>query len=111
MPIFDYALLNSGPIPTSIRIRYAADCAEPVRTDVDRVQATGIRCVTGNFVARGDVPRHDSDRVAEALLALPYTPRSAATDQASRSFEQILQANGLSSAPDKEGVTLLSYRD
>lgn len=111
MPIFDYALLNSGPIPASIRMRYAAEGAEPVRTDIDRIHAMGIRCVTGNFVAQGDVLRHDSDRVTEALLDLPHTPRSAATNHASRIFEQILKANGLSSAPDKEGVTLLSYRD
>ena len=111
MPIFDYAILNSGPIPASIRMRYALEGAEPVRIDMDRIQAMGIHCVTGDFVVKGDVLRHDSDRVTDALVALPHTPRSAATDHANRIFTQILQANGLSSTPDKERKALLSYRD
>ena len=31
----------------------------------------GIQCVTGNFADEGDVLRHSSTRVADAVLALP----------------------------------------
>ena len=31
----------------------------------------GIRCITGDFADEGDVVRHASDRVAEALLQIP----------------------------------------
>ncbi len=69
-PVFDYALLNTAPVPQSIRERYAAEGAEVIRPDVERIEAMGIRCITGDFAAEGDVLRHDSARVAQTLLEL-----------------------------------------
>jgi len=37
---------------------------------VERIEALGIRCITGNFAAEGDVLRHASDRVAAQVLSL-----------------------------------------
>jgi hypothetical protein len=34
----------------------------------------GIRCITGDFIAEGDLLRHAPDRVTEALLTLPCAP-------------------------------------
>ncbi len=70
-PIFDYALVNTAPVSEALRQRYAAEGAEVTIADVDRIEAMGIRCVTGDFTAEGDVLRHAADRVTEALLALP----------------------------------------
>lgn len=69
-PVFDYALINTAPVPQSIRERYAAEGAEAIRPDIDRIEAMGIRCITGNFAAEGDVLRHDAPRVAQTLLSL-----------------------------------------
>jgi uncharacterized cofD-like protein len=78
-PIFDYALVNTGPISSAIQERYAAEGAEPTKADIKRIEAMGIRCITGDFVADGDLFRHEPERVTEALLALPCAPmRSAA---------------------------------
>jgi uncharacterized cofD-like protein len=70
-PIFDYALVNTAPVSDALRQRYAAEGAEVTIADVERVEAMGIRCVTGNFAAEGDVLRHAADRVTDALLSLP----------------------------------------
>jgi uncharacterized cofD-like protein len=70
-PIFDYALVNTAPVSRELRERYAAQGAETTIADVDRIEALGVQCITGNFAAEGDVLRHAADRVTDALLSLP----------------------------------------
>ena len=85
-PIFDYALVNTAPVSEALRERYAAEGAELIAGDVERIEAMGIRCITGDFAAEGDVLRHASDRVATTLLEIamgegtpsPAPARSAA---------------------------------
>jgi uncharacterized cofD-like protein len=67
-PIFDYALLNTAPVSQELRERYAIEGAETIQPDIERIEAMGIRCITGNFAAEGDVLRHDAERVARAVL-------------------------------------------
>lgn len=69
-PVFDYALVNTAPVSESIRKRYASEGATVIQPDIERIEAMGIRCIAGNFSAEGDVLRHDSDRVADAILAI-----------------------------------------
>jgi uncharacterized cofD-like protein len=70
-PIFDYALINTAPISAAARARYAAEGAEVMEADLEKIEAMGIRCITGDFAEEGDVVRHAPDRVAQALLDLP----------------------------------------
>lgn len=69
-PVFDYALINTAPVAQSVRERYAAESAEAILPDIDRIESLGIRCITGNFAAEGDILRHDALRVAETVLNL-----------------------------------------
>ena len=69
-PIFDYALVNTAPVSEAVRERYAPEGAEVMAPDVERIEAMGIRCITGDFAAEGDVLRHASDRVAATLLEI-----------------------------------------
>jgi len=50
--------------------RYAAENASPIEADIDRIEALGVRCVTGDFASEGAVVRHAAGRVTGALLAL-----------------------------------------
>jgi len=77
-PIFDYALVNTAPVSSEVRKRYAAEGAEVTVADVDRIEALGITCITGDFTAEGDVLRHAADRVTDALMALPMRSLAAA---------------------------------
>ncbi len=77
-PIFDFALLNTTPVSAQLRERYAAEGAEVTVADVERIEALGIRCVTGDFAEEGDVLRHAADRVTDALLSLPIRAAAAA---------------------------------
>jgi uncharacterized cofD-like protein len=69
-PVFDYAVLNTAPVPESVRDRYAVQGAEAIQPDVERIEAMGIRCITGNFAAQGDVLRHNAPAVARTLLEI-----------------------------------------
>jgi uncharacterized cofD-like protein len=72
-PVFDYALVNTAPVSETIRERYAAEGAEVIDADVERIEAMGIRCITGDFSAEGDVLRHASERVAATVLGVALT--------------------------------------
>ncbi|TCK75939.1 gluconeogenesis factor YvcK family protein [Acidipila rosea] len=69
-PIFDYALVNTAPVSAALRERYAAEEAEQIVADTERIEAMGIRCITGDFADEGDVLRHAADRVAATVLRL-----------------------------------------
>jgi uncharacterized cofD-like protein len=69
-PIFDYALVNAAPISEEARTRYAAEGAEQIETDIERIEALGVRCIPGNFLYAHGVLRHDYERVADVLLEL-----------------------------------------
>lgn len=69
-PVFDYALLNTAAVSDVLRKRYAVQGAEAIEPDIARIEAMGIRCITGNFAAEGDVLRHDAARVARTVLEI-----------------------------------------
>ena len=45
-PIFDYALINTGPISAALLEQYARMGQEPIAADLDRVRALGVEPVT-----------------------------------------------------------------
>ncbi len=71
-PIFDYALVNTAAFSAETLARYAAEGAEPIVADIDRIEALGVRCITGDFASEDGVVRH-AGRVACALLALAHS--------------------------------------
>jgi 2-phospho-L-lactate transferase/gluconeogenesis factor (CofD/UPF0052 family) len=69
-PIFDYALVNTGVFSPETQARYAAEGASPIIADIERIEALGVRVVTGDFASEENVVRHYASRVTDALLAL-----------------------------------------
>src|SRR5204863_7530405 len=49
-PLLDYAIVNTEPIRTSLRKRYATQLALPVENDLDRIAKMNIKVVGGNFL-------------------------------------------------------------
>jgi uncharacterized cofD-like protein len=74
--IFDYALINTGPISAVRLEQYAREGQQPIEADLERIRALGVEPITGNFVHEGDVLRHDYDLVAERVLALGLERRT-----------------------------------
>ena len=79
VPIFDYALVNTTPFSADTLARYAAEHAAPIQADIERIEAMGVRCITGNFASEGSVVRHDAQRVTETLLELGRTASASRT--------------------------------
>ena len=76
-PIFDCALVNTAPFSEETLARYAAEGAAPIVADVERIEALGVSCITGNFASEEQVVRHNATRVTEALLELArQSPRN-----------------------------------
>ncbi len=76
-PIFDCALINTAPFSAETLERYAAEDAEPIAADIERVRALGVRVIAGDFASEENVVRHDAERVTETLLELGRTaPRA-----------------------------------
>ncbi len=69
-PIFDYALVNTASVSPAMLERYAEEGAGPIQADIERIEALGVQCITGDFAEEGDVLRHAADRVTETLLRL-----------------------------------------
>ena len=47
--VFDYALLNTTPVPPSLKMAYAAEQAEPIVNDLDRIRELGSRANPGRI--------------------------------------------------------------
>jgi uncharacterized cofD-like protein len=72
-PIFDAALVNTAPFSPETLARYEAEGASPIKADIERIEALGVRCIAGNFASEEAVVRHAAGRVTGALLALGRT--------------------------------------
>ncbi len=70
LPLFDYAILNSGPISRRLARRYLSEGARPVENDLEEVRKLGIRPIQDDLVAENGVVRHNPDRLAELILEL-----------------------------------------
>lgn len=68
--IFDYALINTAPVPEAARVRYAAEGAEQILADIEQIEKLGVRCIQGDYLHAEGVLRHDYERVTAALLDL-----------------------------------------
>ena len=69
-PIFDYALVNTATFSPQTLARYADVGSSQIVADIERIEALGVHCITGNFASEESVVRHAADRVADALLKL-----------------------------------------
>lgn len=69
-PIFDYALVNTAPFSAETLARYEAELASPIKADIERIEAMGVRVIAGDFASEESVVRHAAGRVTAALLAL-----------------------------------------
>jgi uncharacterized cofD-like protein len=74
-PIFDYAIVNTKPFSAETLARYAAEDASPITADIDRIEALGVRCISGDFASEDQVVRHLATLVADTVLQLPKSCR------------------------------------
>ena len=69
--LIDAVLVNSTPIPETLIRHYAETNSEPVAVDRAVLEAMGAEIVEADLLAAdGDLIRHDSAKLAAAVLAM-----------------------------------------
>ena len=75
--IIDYILVNSQPISNQKLInRYFADSAEQVEIDHEQLQALGVNIVEAHLLDEGDLIRHNTTSLANAIMLLLLKKKS-----------------------------------
>lgn len=69
-------LVNSTPIPAPLLQHYAGTGSAPVTVDREALERAGARLVEADLLAPGDLIRHDSAKLARAVLER-VVPRAA----------------------------------
>lgn len=76
--LVDIVLASSSPVPEPLLELYAETNSEPVRVERERLEGMGIQVVEADLLAEGDLIRHDSGKLARAVLDLARRERAAA---------------------------------
>jgi uncharacterized cofD-like protein len=70
VPLLDVAVVNTRPISVRQRRRYAAEKAQSVLNDIDRISEMGLQVVASDLLGEGDTVRHDSRAAADVAMEL-----------------------------------------
>lgn len=70
VPILDYVIVNTATPSRPLLDKYEQTGSILVHADVDRIRQLGYRTITGDFISQTDVVRHDSAKLAEAVMRL-----------------------------------------
>ncbi len=68
--LFTHVLVNTQMPSSQSREKYRQEGQIPVVPDADRIRATGLRVVEGDFVSDSDFVRHDPMKLAEVVLSV-----------------------------------------
>ncbi|HZD33468.1 MAG TPA: 2-phospho-L-lactate transferase CofD family protein, partial [Candidatus Angelobacter sp.] len=80
---FDYAVVNETPASATMVRKYAEKQQSQIVVDVDGIEALGVKCVLGDYLAEeldpneGLIARHETHHVAHDILRVMMAPQPA----------------------------------
>jgi uncharacterized cofD-like protein len=74
--LLNCAVVNTAPIATSLRQRYARQSAAPIENDIDVLRGLGLEVIEADLLQRGPRVRHDPMAIAAVALDLAVRGRS-----------------------------------
>jgi uncharacterized cofD-like protein len=77
----DYAVLNTRPITSAVKKRYAREAAKPVENDIPAILKMGVKVLAGNLAQRGEKVRHEPVAAAAVVMRLGQEARRRRTGQ------------------------------
>lgn len=77
MKLFDVVVVNTRSISARQRRKYAAEEAQSVMNDVDRLAEMGMQVMAADLLADGDIVRHDPRATAAIAMELARRGRAA----------------------------------
>jgi uncharacterized cofD-like protein len=66
--LFDWIIASKQIVSPEVARRYSAHRAAPVRVDIEKLRAIGVRCLMDDLLEERGVVRHDSARLAQRLV-------------------------------------------
>jgi uncharacterized cofD-like protein len=72
--LVDAVLASSTPVPPRLLAHYADTGAEPVAVERAAIEELGLAVIEADLLAAGGLVRHDSEKLARAVLALLERP-------------------------------------
>jgi uncharacterized cofD-like protein len=66
--LFNWVVASNQIVSPEVARRYRARRAVPVRVDVDKLQAAGLRCMLDDLLEEHGVVRHNAARLAQLLI-------------------------------------------
>src|SRR5579863_6057081 len=76
-PLLDVVVVNTRSISPRQRRKYAAEHAQSVLNDVDRLAEMGLQVVATDLLGEGEIVRHDPRATADVALSLARRGRDA----------------------------------
>ena len=73
--LLDCVVVNTRPIGTALRRKYAREKAQPVANDIDRLKAMGLWVVEANLAGQEAKVRHDPAALAGTVIELAAASR------------------------------------
>lgn len=86
-PLIDYALVNLAFPASRLTAKYKAEGADPVLADLRRIEKMGIEPIGANLISETELVRHDSDRLARAIIDLIARHRSKEVEPGTAGLE------------------------
>jgi uncharacterized cofD-like protein len=68
--LFDYALINRKPASPEMKAKYELEGQTQIVADLEAIEQMGVCPVLGDYLADGEVARHDTGQVAKDLMEL-----------------------------------------
>jgi uncharacterized cofD-like protein len=68
--LLDYAVVNTAPVRSSLREKYARQQVDPVTVDFDALSEMGLEVVSGDLLLESSKVRHNSKAVAAVAVRL-----------------------------------------
>ncbi len=68
-------IVNDTELPPGTRERYRAETSEPVAVDTEALRALGLQVVRGDLAHKGELARHNPERLADTIMAVLESAR------------------------------------
>lgn len=68
--IIDYCIVNKGLVPNRFVEKYKKENSMPVKPDIDKIRAAGIKVLADNVINTDDHVRHDAEKIAKNIINL-----------------------------------------
>ncbi len=68
--VMDYVLVNTAKVPQRLLEKYSKEGSVPVAVDRERIERFNLKLVEGELISERDLVRHDSHKLARAILRL-----------------------------------------